>query len=836
MALAVAIYHDVIINGIVDPAPKVNIITTCLNTLVWYIFAYLVLPSIRIMKSFEFSHNDVGFAKFLVVASPCLLMFGIPFTRFLGGALGYTRQRTLKDTFYYPKKGEWEMAEVNSNDWPVAPIYICNTVQHDIMDCRSTTPVPQTFYRAWQSNNGFPTTFNHFEITPHHWGNGVVGFWRIPDMRLSTAMSMSAAATSQTMGTGGLGESGWLGSLQFTITFIMGLLGMEMGRSHTLRRHGKYKPTELHDANRYFDISMPRIPEMLLIISICSLSLAQYFVLEDSITKNFENAPTATVSKNGICYGEECNKDPWEVAAHESYTTNVITYRYRKADGTMGFRTRDWLSYVSRYGGDFIAFYQEEIYTGSAPILPDWSSQTLDIEGALCADQYDFTKCSRPYTSIQNVDWFVKNNVHSAVYPLWPPNKMKCYNQLSYQEIAQFFFGYYNTRAHAAGTSQNTRPCTTGCCLAAQLYQSLIVARYACGTAASLTLAMFSVTVAILVVVFFAPPFSAFRVARWIMYSQLQMVIFRMVGFRAHIPDPFRHPPSEVFLTDGGHIDNSGAFPLIKRKCKAIVSVDSDLTRECSTIYVLMEVTRRRLGASWHVCDTEMATVDPQDYLLDFRLPRARYVGMGEAPAANPDELLLRERKARNLMLGSEHPHWRSAALKQLVSHVRVRDGHAYLYFMTDATLLEAFLEFPELRENFRIAQSIDSDKGLMEEDFLSTEVMHTETLRHSAHFKVRYSNGATGDVFYLRGETAPEDLREVRGFLKDYEPATHIYTTIGQYPSHSTLGEGYTWAHIDAYAKFSHKSTQHAWDHGLKELVESTIADPQGSACQGSA
>merc|ERR1712224_442578 len=107
------------------------------------------------------------------------------------------------------------------------------------MDARTAIKSGVNYYRP-SGNNPYTlgtapeqatgsTTYNPFEITANHWGNGVVGFWHIPqDMRLSTPMSMSAAATSQSVGSAAP-STGWAGSLAWVAQSVMGFLGMEMG-------------------------------------------------------------------------------------------------------------------------------------------------------------------------------------------------------------------------------------------------------------------------------------------------------------------------------------------------------------------------------------------------------------------------------------------------------------------------------------------------------------------------------------------------------------------------------------------------------------------------------
>ena len=52
-------------------------------------------------------------------------------------------------------------------------------------------------------------------------------------------------------------------------------------------------------------------------------------------------------------------------------------------------------------------------------------------------------------------------------------------------------------------------------------------------------------------------------------------------------------------------------------------------------------------------------------------------------------------------------------------------------------------------------------------------QVMRKETLRHSIHFIVKYSDGSHCDFFMLRGEWAPTDFqkaREVRSMIQAYQ------------------------------------------------------------------
>lgn len=658
-----------------------------------------------------------------------------------------------------------------------------------------------------------------------------------------------------------------------------------MGRSHVLRRHGKVRPHEWHSRDRMFDLSLERIPEVVLMIILFSLSLFQLDYVDQQTDNSFKNAPLAYVNKTGMCQGYSCTDESvLNGGDGHNYYTAVITYMesdeyydakknydsltqngtatymlgrlidshgigvpYKPSKSRKKFRSMDFIQYLSRFG----------VFTKN-----------------ICPDQNSFTECcpspeSEPcggaeMLTLSDLPWF-HATTHNYVAPLYPPSEAKCHPDATY--LLQFLFSMGSMeqicelsinnpaqkpsqtpekewestqrkskevcgRAPAISNS-DLRICSTFCCAAARVAQSSIQARYICGSGAGLTHAMFIISNLLMVLIFMAPALSAIF-PFWLMgYSHISLMLYRTTGFKSYIPDPRFHAPAEVFLTDGGHIDNSGAFPLLRRKCQTILAVDSDKTRRCNSLYLLMELSRRRLDCAWMVPAKEEATVDPIDYMLDFRLPRARYVGHGEEAAADHEALLAREAATRELMLGDVeiddpklNSKWRKQALKQLISHVRSRNGHSYVYFMDEKSLALAFKHYPFLKEDLKICQSLEKKfmKDLdVHENFLPTVVIENETLRHFVHFVVRYNDGVMCNFYFIRGEHSPEDLADVHAELSQYEPSKAPWTTLGDYPYNSTLGEGYTWAHVNAYAEYCRKSLKSAWLHGLKDQVNSS-------------
>jgi len=105
--------------------------------------------------------------------------------------------------------------------------------------------------------------------------------------------------------------------------------------------------------------------------------------------------------------------------------------------------------------------------------------------------------------------------------------------------------------------------------------------------------------------------------------------------------------------------------------------------------------------------------------------------------------------------------------------------------------------------------------------DYLSRAQIHNETQRSSAHFKVMYNNGTEANFFYIRAEYGPEEVIRTQFKLQRYQASPPLpWTTIGEFPSHTTMGEGYTWPHVDEYARLSTHGHKHAWRNGLRRVL----------------
>ena len=178
---------------------------------------------------------------------------------------------------------------------------------------------------------------------------------------------------------------------------------------------------------------------------------------------------------------------------------------------------------------------------------------------------------------------------------------------------------------------------------------------------------------------------------------------------------------------------------------------------------------------------------------------------------------------------GNEHEDTQYGVLPRkmanLVTNVEkhYKDQYVYVYFSDDAALVKTFELFPAVKESLRVCQGLHEHGRLMDDDFLPLDVQRRETLRNVLHLKVLYRGcEEVGDLFFLRGEVAHQDLREIRGRLAPHErvlqgcyvnpPAGVV--PVGLFPSHATgAGEGYPWAHFQEYALYTMEAARCAFD-----------------------
>jgi len=346
--------------------------------------------------------------------------------------------------------------------------------------------------------------------------------------------------------------------------------------------------------------------------------------------------------------------------------------------------------------------------------------------------------------------------------------------------------------------------------------------------------------------VFFSPSVPRMRLSRWVLWSPFFLNFFRRLRWPVAISSPDGGVP-EVFLADGGHIDNSGVLPLLRRRCPLIIAVDAAVGRNMHSIQEVIRLSSEEINCSWEVPHDD-GRRDLDQYIRDFQLPRARFVGAGEDPEYDDANLTVRAQLCWKLLTNASHAidveesleegldcsqshkwtvlneelswQWLPDRIRQLVSHVRKENGHVYVYFHTDNCVYKAFVHFPVMRENLRICQHIElaekKGKNIFDSDFLSSNQQTSETLRNYLHLRVVYPQFRKAEIFFVRGECSHDDLQDIRERLEPHEKRrwnqSPLSVPAGLFPSHKTGAEGYAWPHISEYARYCRHSLDSAW------------------------
>jgi len=512
-----------------------------------------------------------------------------------------------------------------------------------------------------------------------------------------------------------------------------------------------------------------------------------------------------------------------------------------------------WLNYLARFADT------DRIL---CPTQNSWNSPPNDCHGTLrtLRDQAWYSETKRwfaiPRTNQQEnftpwkweKDWNVNTWEHTTCVH-WSYQRL---NQLVRSKIPDLHKGASETRRGELheGASEVARPhnCSwcTACHEVAYMSRAIVYGRFKCydegeGRGIIIQIGTFVLyfTLICFCICYIAPAFPGTWWCRWALFSKFFQLITRSMRHNIVVSNPTESGVPEVFLADGGHLDNSAILPLLKRQCKCIIAVDGEGGRKCSTVYQMISQSRRFANCSFSIPHIETRIAGSfEDMMLDFKLPRARYTGDGMARARNNEELFERMRKVRLLMTGrGRFPCGGEGGsgftvkllqkggeiMKRLTTHHRVRDDHVYIYFKDDKSVCTAFKRFDFINENFKVCQYVDDPKGkLKPEWYLPEDVIRAQTVRNVMHLKVHYTNGEVGDIYILRGEMGPETIAEKREMLKKWET---VFATKGKFPNHATgIGEGHSWEHMNAYAEYARLSAEQAWnmDDGMAQHFSS--------------
>jgi len=128
------------------------------------------------------------------------------------------------------------------------------------------------------------------------------------------------------------------------------------------------------------------------------------------------------------------------------------------------------------------------------------------------------------------------------------------------------------------------------------------------------------------IMVFLAPAFPNTWPFRSVLFSPFLLSLNRLVGAHLVFGQGKKGDAPQVFLADGGHIDNSAVLPLLRRRRTTIIAVDASPDRELASIRTLLFISSQELECVWRPPAYETESDDVEQYLKDFGLPRARFV------------------------------------------------------------------------------------------------------------------------------------------------------------------------------------------------------------------
>jgi len=380
----------------------------------------------------------------------------------------------------------------------------------------------------------------------------------------------------------------------------------------------------------------------------------------------------------------------------------------------------------------------------------------------------------------------------------------------------------------------------------------------------------------IITLTFLASSFPKVRLFRWVLWSPSLMSLLQSERAPLVVPGLASSLPM-VFLADGGHADNTGVIPLLRRHCKLILVVDASKDKDMRSIWRMISLARAKLECNFDVPEHYDHEINESDHthifktIFQFERPRCRFVAAG-AECCEGSEMLakrlqsclgflmraasfevvvpLRETRASSPECGGARRATEMADLEQEVPSDLQRsdlprsmcnllasvqpcfaDGHVYCYFYSEESLLKSFQVFPLLYDGLRVCHGLTTlkDTEFEDEHFLDVEEQRS-ALRNVLHLKVLYPDAQMGDLLILRGENTHADLKAVRARLAPHEKLIQggkVFPPFGVvphglFPGHSTgFGEGYPWAHIAEYAHYAMYSARCAWKIIAQESEE---------------
>jgi len=691
------------------------------------------------------------------------------------------------------KEAPTAMCKLHRGDKPAAPIYISNSTQHDLADANN-----------YMGDYLIPRRCEAFEITSKRMGSDLVGYWRTPvDLDIMDAVAVSGAATSATTGT-------WGNYTHWTAEYLNNtqlVLGLETGQF--IRLGGK-KP---QPGERWSWFC--KVPSFVTGMFILMQGLLLGFLLWSLVTTAVE--PFNGIPDYGAIYAPF--KSP-SVAIFKEVTSkdgNCIARRFAR------WPEADMLCKV--YWTKLIGFFD-----------PRFSY--------VCSGASHFECQDSDLVHLDTMPWWA--SIPRKV--LWPPQNLQKLTQEP-SDMSCLEMTYMQMWANLPEQNPEHEPTASNLAI---IVQALINARFHCAdNALGLLVGNYLSLVVLLFLLFTAQAWCGKSLlicipALNILRGLRHCIVLPKIEMRAN------DGAANVFLADGGHIDNSAVLPLLKRQHKRILAMDAAENRKLISIRKILSLAQSELGVSWSPpisVGEQQGHLDLEKHLDLFALPRVRFAGTLQAAR---DEIMM--------AFGEDNPHPDklnlSSSYKKHIKHfeeLQAEDGSTfvYLYFRDDEALRIVFeqLHSDKMKDHRQRTQSTwiimhdvhipAFDDAKWDEHFIDEKDIDERDRRSVLHLQVHYpvdstmndSSSELGNVYFLRGELMRQERIDIQEGVSEYQDCCADVCgkrrtcncrppggyAVGVFPNHAVGPEGYGTHHIEAYAKYSKKASQNWYNHFIK-------------------
>ena len=313
-----------------------------------------------------------------------------------------------------------------------------------------------------------------------------------------------------------------------------------------------------------------------------------------------------------------------------------------------------------------------------------------------------------------------------------------------------------------------------------------------------------------------------------------------------------RDMPDRLYLSDGGHMENLGLFPLLCKQVENIVVVDSyvDPTHECPCLRFVLEHARRLLGCSFYALRHE--NPGPDDFNPQSLLPRPD----SRISMDSPTDSDMEEDAPPSPLSeppGPEEVESADAPLRAQAFGVEAAAGMSTTRYLWNP-------DMPPLTEEVEVALHRVFTPKVRSHIFSQTE--QEDTFPRVLHFWVDYKNGRRGKITYIKprklaqqpeemprdpedslgtsaGTISQDDLEHLDGCFWDCCHDPHNFgcckcrlcgasaALCGVFPRHSTMNQCFTPRQYRAYFENGYASMKCTLNHPRWAGYQAQPQDP---------